>query len=222
VTVDLIGNGLVCFSALVSFIYAAVCFFRPETETYQKMIAGALGCCFICRLYEIVQFLVAEELPRIFQVGTLGGIGCFMFLMAAFIGTMDGFVDDGSKVFKKYRWKAVFFTLVYDLAAVLILISPASASFRISNAVEQVLIGGAAFFSFKHLIIPKELAKGAVKFKPFYLVVLLFSLGNMLEIVIWAYDPPGVVVWIIPYLIVLLTLPALALTFRWGVKRWKM
>ena len=221
-TADLIGNGIVCFMSLIGFIFAAVNYFRPETETYQKMIAGALGCCFICRLFEIVQFFVAEKLPKIFEVGTLGSIGCFMFLMAAFIGTMDGFVDDGSKAFKKYRWKAVIFTLIFDLAAVMILLSPASVSMRVSLAVEEVLIGGTAFFSFKQLIIPKDLAKGASKFKPFYLIALLFSLGHMLEIVIWVYDPSGIVIWIIPYLMLMLTIPALAPAFKWGVKRWKM
>ena len=221
-TIDLIGNGIVCIMSLLGFIYAAVHFFRPETETYQKMIAGALGCLFICRLYEIVQFFVAEKLPKIFQVGVLGGVGCFMFLFTAFISTMDGFVDDGSKIFKKYRWKAVCFTLIYDAAAVMTLMSPSAPSMKISNAIEQIMIGGTAFYSFKQLIIPKSLSKKAAYFKPFYLVSLLFSLGHMLEIVIWVYDPQGIAVWIIPYSIITLTIPALAPTFNWGVKRWKM
>lgn len=50
---DLFSSSLLCFSALVGFVYTLVRFFRPGQALYKKMVACALGCLFIERLYGI-------------------------------------------------------------------------------------------------------------------------------------------------------------------------
>ena len=104
--IELFCNGLLCLGALIGFIYSLVKFFRPKKALYKKMVGCALGCLLIERLYEIVQYVVAGDLPQLFQVGTFGNIGCYMFLFSANYGAIDSLIDDGSEELKKYRLAA--------------------------------------------------------------------------------------------------------------------
>ena len=60
-TFDLISSSLLCFAALLGFVYGMIRFFRPRQALYKKMVTCAIGCLFIERLYGIEQILVAGD-----------------------------------------------------------------------------------------------------------------------------------------------------------------
>ena len=219
--IELFCNGLLCLGALIGFIYSLVKFFRPTKALYKKMVGCALGCLLIERLYEIVQYAVAGDLPQLFQVGTFGNIGCYMFLFSANYGAIDSLIDDGSEALRKYRLAAVAAPVVSVAAAVVILLSPSDPGRKITCAIEQLFVGASAYFSLKHLIIPKHYADFLSKLRPFYAVSLLLAAGTMTEDIIWCYQVSVQAVWYIPYAILLFSMLALAPALERGTKQWR-
>ena len=185
------------------------------------MVGCALGCLFIERLYEIVQYVVAGDLPQLFQVGTFGNIGCYMFLFSANYGAIDSLIDDGSEELKKYRIAAFAAPVVSIAAAVVILLSPSDPGRKITCAIEQLFVGASAYFSLKHLIIPEHYSDFLSKLRPFYVVSLLLAAGTMIEDIIWCYQVSVQAVWFIPYAILLFSMLALAPALERGTKQWR-
>ena len=180
-----------------------------------------MGCLLIERLYEIVQYVVAGDLPQLFQVGTFGNIGCYMFLFSANYGAIDSLIDDGSEELKKYRLAAIAAPIVSVAAAVVILLSPSDPGRKITCAIEQLFVGASAYFSLKHLIIPKGYSDFLSKLRPFYAVSLLLAAGTMTEDIIWCYQVTVQAVWYIPYAILLLSMLMLAPALERGTKQWR-
>ena len=219
--IEIICNGLLCLGALAGFIYSLVKFFKPKSALYKKMVGCALGCLFIERLYEIVQYVIVGDLPQVFEVGTFGNIGCYMFLFSANYGAIDSLIDDRSAVLKKYRLAALAAPIVAIASAVVILLSPSDPGRKITCAIEQLFVGASAYYSLKHLIIPKEFSDFMSKLRPFYVVSLLLAVGTMTEDIIWCYQVQVQAVWYIPYAILLFSMLALAPALERGTKEWR-
>ena len=219
--VELFCNGLLCFSALTGFVYSLVKFFKPKKALYKKMVGCALGCLFIERLYEIVQYVVAGDLPQLFQIGTFGNIGCYMFLFSANYGAIDSLIDDGSDKLKKYRITAFAAPLVTFAVAVLILFSPSDPGRKITCAIEELFAGASAYFSLKHLIIPKENSDFLSGMRSFHVMSLLLAVGTTVEDAIWCYQVEIQFIWFIPYTILLVSMLMLAPSLERGTKQWR-
>ena len=220
-TVDIIGNGILSLAALGSFIYSLVRFFKPRGALYKKMVGCALGCIFLERIYSIVQFIVAGELTEIFQIGSFGNIGCFMFLFSANYGAFNSLIDDRSETLKKYRRIALAAPVFFIAAGVVILLSPANLGRSISCFIEEVLMGLSCYYSLKFLIIPKEYADITTSLRPFHLLSLGLALIFTVENILWVYDPEGSQYWIIIYIVSFLFIVALAPVLHRGIKKWK-
>ncbi|MBQ4045503.1 MAG: hypothetical protein II627_03550 [Lachnospiraceae bacterium] len=219
--IELICNALLFFGALFGFIYSLVKFFKPKSALYLKMVGCALGCLFIERLYEIVQYVVAGDLAEGFIVGDVGNIGCFLFLLSANIGAIDSLVDDGSGMIKKYRLAALAAPAVTAAAAIAILFSPSHPARNITCAVEELFIGTSAYYSLKHLIIPKQYSDFLSGLRPFHLLSLILAVGITMENVFWCYQLNNQVLWFIPYVILLAAMLPLAPSLERGTKQWR-
>lgn len=185
------------------------------------MVACAIGCLFLERLYAISQFVVTKELPVLFQIGTFGSIGCFMFLFTANFGTFDSLVDDGTPALKKYRFAAFAAPLLFVAAGVIIVLSPANPGIDVTCAIEELFMGAAAYFSFKNLIIPNNLAGIFSSLKLFHLLSILLAVFMTAENILWCYDVQNSLIWIIVYVLIFLAVPALPVVLDKGVKKWK-
>lgn len=219
--IEIICNSLLCLGALIGFIYSLVKFFKPRKALYKKMVGCALGCLFIERLYEIVQYVIAGDLPQIFQIGTFGNIGCYMFLFSANYGAIDWLFDDGSPQFKKYRLAALAAPLVTVIAAIIILLSPSGPGRKITCAIEMLFVGASAYYSLKHLILPKETMDFMSGIKVFHAASLLLAAGTVIEDIIWCYQVQVQAVWYIPYAILFISMLALAPAMERGTEKWK-
>jgi hypothetical protein len=219
--VELVCNALLFSGALFGFVYSLVKFFKPKSAMYLKMVGCALGCLFIERLYEIVQYVVAGDLAEGFIVGDVGNIGCFLFLLSANIGALDSLMDDGSKELKKYRLIAVAAPAVTVAAAVAILFSPSHMTRNITCAVEELFIGASAYYSLKHFIIPKRYLDFLSGLRPFHLFSLILACGITMENIFWCYQLSIQAIWFIPYAILLAAMLALAPSLERGTKQWR-
>ena len=219
--IEIICNSLLCIGALIGFIYSLIKFFKPKKALYKKMVGCALGCLFIERLYEIVQYVIVGDLPQLFEIGTFGNIGCYMFLFSANYGAIDSLIDDKSKELKKYRLAALAAPLLAIAAAIMILLSPSDPGRKITCAIEQLFVGASAYFSLKHLIIPKEHSDFLSGLRVFHAVSLLLAVGTTVEDIIWCYQVKVQEIWYIPYAILLVAMLALAPALERGTKQWR-
>ena len=185
------------------------------------MVGCALGCLFIERLYEIVQYVVAGDIPQLFQVGTFGNIGCFMFLFSANYGAINSLIDDGSAALKKYRLTALAASAVYVAAAVFILLSPSDLGRKISCAFEVLFAGASSYYSIKLLIIPKKYSDFLSGLRAFHFVSLVLAVGVTVEDLIWCYQVSVQAIWYIPYAILLAAMLTLAPALERGTKQWR-
>lgn len=219
--IEIICNSLLCIGALIGFIYSLIKFFKSKKALYKKMVGCALGCLFIERLYEIVQYVVAGDLPQLFQIGTFGNIGCYMFLFSANYGAIDSLIDDGSANLKKYRLIALAAPLAAITAATVILLSPSDPGRKITCAIEMLFAGASSYYSLKHLIIPKKYSDFLSGMRAFHIISLLLAVGVAVEDIIWCYQVKVQEIWYIPYAILLVAMLALAPALERGTKQWR-
>ena len=219
--IELICNGLLCLAALIGFVYSLIKFFKPKKAMYKKMVGCALGCLFIERLYEIVQYVVAGDLPQLFQIGTFGNIGCYMFLFSANYGAIDSLIDDGSEKLKKYRLIALIAPLAAIAAATVILLSPSDPGRKITCAIEMLFAGASSYYSLKHLIIPQKYSDFLSGMRAFHIMSLVLAVGVTVEDLIWCYQVSVQAVWYIPYTILFVAMIALAPALERGTKQWR-
>ena len=217
--VEIICNSLLCLGALAGFVYSLITFFRPKKAMYKKMVGCALGCLFIERLYEIVQYVVAGDIPQLFQIGTFGNIGCFMFLFSANYGAIDSLIDDGSAGIRKYRRIALAAPAVTLAAAVAILFSPSDPGRIISCSIEVLFAGASSYYSLKHLIIPTQYSDFLSGMRAFHIMSLVLAVGVTVEDLIWCYQVSVQAVWYIPYAILLAAMVTLAPALERGTKQ---
>ncbi|MBQ6153320.1 MAG: hypothetical protein IJJ15_06200 [Ruminococcus sp.] len=219
--VEIICNSLLCLGALAGFVYSLITFFRPKKAMYKKMVGCALGCLFIERLYEIVQYVVAGDIPQLFQIGTFGNIGCFMFLFSANYGAIDSLIDDGSAELKKYRLTALAAPAVTIAAAVAILFSPSDPGRIIACVIEVLFAGASSYYSLKHLIIPKKYSDFLSGMRVFHIMSLVLAVGVTAEDIIWCYQVSVQAIWYIPYTILFVAMVTLAPALERGTKQWR-
>ena len=219
--IEIICNSLLCIGALIGFLYSLIKFFKPKKALYKKMVACALGCLFIERLYEIVQYVIVGDLPQLFEIGTFGNIGCYMFLFSANYGAIDSLIDDKSKALKKYRIAALSAPIITLGAAIVILLSPSDPGRKITCAIEVLFVGASAYYSLKHLIIPKDYSDFLSGLRTFHAVSLLLAVGTTVEDTIWCYQVSVQAIWYIPYAILLVSMLALAPALERGTKQWR-
>lgn len=218
---DIVSSSLLCFAALIGFGYGLIRFFRPKQALYKKMVACAIGCLFIERLYGIVQILVAGDVPQLFQIGTFGNIGCYMFLFSANYGAIDSLIDDGSQALKKYRRIALAAPAAAIGIGVVILLSPSDPGRTITCAIEELFTGAAAYYSLKHLLIPKKYMDFLSSLKPFHMLCLLLAVALTTENIIWCYQVTEEIVWMVPYTMLFLIMPAIAPILERGIRKWR-
>lgn len=132
-------------------------FFLKRSALYFRILTLAVSCYALISVFRLLYFLCYDGLFDGMGVTFFGYFGCFLFLLSANYGQYDSLIDDGSRMFRKYRLAA--------LAAPVVMLA-LLAGYLFGNVgkisgMANVLIGigylpviPAAYFHMKHFMIP--------------------------------------------------------------------
>lgn len=144
--------------SVIAFAYGAFHLFRKGEPKYFQLYVCATGCYMLEELWSIVQLLFgSSESDGLLTVRLLGFFGCLCFMLSANANEFDKVVEE-----QKSR-RARLFALA---APILLLGSYAIYAFSPANTspAGPIIVGlvsispalGGAYFSTKHLLLPKD------------------------------------------------------------------
>ena len=218
---QIIINAVVCACALAGLVIGLASFFKKKQPQYSQLITLALGCAFLGRLYNIVVLVCDGSLPRTFNTGVLGTIGCFMFIFSANYGEMDSLCEKKLPGNRKYSYIALAAPAMLAAAAVMILLfSEESIMLRLTYAGEMGFIMFAAYFNLKHLLI-KDVEGGIIRsIRGYNLIALLLELLYTAELVFDSFGlkKPKSAVYLLMSVCLLAVIPVL----KKGISNWKV
>ena len=149
----LIENLAVLICAGIGFVFGTK-YLSIKKTLYATMIVLGVGCILLGRLYQCARLLSGETITDTFQVGVLGVAGAFSFFFSSNYGQIDSLVDDGSRLFAKYRIIAFLGPLCIAALFVPVLLSPSGLAFRVGCGFAACLIAVACYYHVKHMFIP--------------------------------------------------------------------
>lgn len=181
------GDALVVLSAVASLIYLLYIRTGKRTPLYFQMIIGALWCHLLGYLYDLCELFTTGTLAEGFTIGYLGSLGCFLFLLSAGFGCMDGILDDRSPAMRSSRYLA----LLAPAAILSLLVPNFFAEVPIGTKVWYALLWIPAtlssYFHLKHALLP-DMGFGFVKaIRPFNLAALGFIFFQLLHMTFWNF-----------------------------------
>ncbi|SDB07345.1 hypothetical protein [Eubacterium oxidoreducens] len=159
---EMIAALIVFIASLIGFLYGVVTIVVRRNALYLKMIALGIACIMISYFYFTLQLLTREMIPSGFNVGMLGLVGCFLFLLSANYGQMDSLADDGSKTFAKYRYISYVAPIVLAVVFVFAYMTSAELAKKISYTLVAAIVVAASRFHLKHIIFP-DVDYGVIK-----------------------------------------------------------
>ena len=171
----LVGNIIMCVAAFAGFGYGAAEFFKPRKALYGKMIACALLCIGIGRLFNIVRLLAGSDLYENFQLGSLGIIGSIVFFFSANYGAINIIADDGSGSLKKYKAVAHITAIVILCTYIpLFYLGDITLLWKIQGGVLVAAVAACSYYHVKFSIIP-DVDLGVIGIlRPYNICALLY------------------------------------------------
>lgn len=214
----LLGDMIVLLAALAALAYALHFLLKKKVALYFKLIAGAIASHSLSYIFDVCELVTTGTLSDGFNVGYLGSIGCFLLLLTASFGYVDGILDDRTSAVRGSRLIA----LLAPLTALLFLVPNLLAEVPTATKVSYVLIWIPAMFSsyynLKHVLIP-DMGFGFVKaIRPFNGMALLFTAAQFLHLTVWNYG--GWVGTLLTGILLGASSLGMIIMARRGVERW--
>ena len=211
--------GVLMLCTLFAFIFGAINYFKKGKPLFCQLVTCAMGCFTMAYIFELLQIFITKNIETGFQVGNLGIIGGMAFLFTASFGELDDKVDDKKdKSLLKYRLIALLAPLLILLIYVPSLFTSNTIETKIVTLIQFIFIGPAAYYSFKHLLLPND-KLGIVKpIKIYSLIELLIELFITLEL---SAINHGSTLFMIIFVVISSILFILIIPFlKKGVKKW--
>ena len=187
---------LVALSGMITaLIIGRKAWMTPKGAWFPKFVATGLGCMALGCLHDTVYLLVTGHHADDICIGHLGVIGCFMFLISASYGQLDGIFDDRSKGNRKYRLLALLAPLLMSLIFI-----PALHTDRLSPAMKVVHFIGwipmiaASYFNFKHAILPDGGFAFVKAARPYNITAVLFGFAEIVYLTMYILEKPQMAV----------------------------
>ena len=152
-SLELIMSAWMLICALIGAIYGAVHFLTKRNALYLQMIACGTGCQMFARLFSVVYMALCGKLHREFNIGMLGIVGSFLFILSANYGQMDSLVDDGDPSLRPTRLKALAVPAALIIAYVLFCCAEPTLGLRLAVGLITAFIIPTSYYNFKHIII---------------------------------------------------------------------
>lgn len=133
--------------------------FQKRVPMYFQLLTAGVGCFALSEVTRLVGTLQKTGYAY-FSVSCIGAIGCFLFLLSANYGQLDGVVDDrGIAANRNARLAAVAAPVVILLLAA-VQIAVFGGKMRPAKLVSVILVGlpaaAASYYNLKHLLLPVD------------------------------------------------------------------
>ena len=214
----LLGDLISLSLGLIALIYLIITLIKEKKGIYFQMIACAIGCHVLSYLYDVCEILTTGTLSEGFSIGYLGVIGCYLFLLSANYGCMDGIIDDGTPLMNKSRKVAWIAPLVAVALFIVNFFADVPLDTKQFYFFVWIPAATCSYYNLKHTIAP-DMGFGFIKaIRPFNIAALTFNMLNLLHFTAWNYfDWP---VLTITGTLVGISSIIMAVMAKRGVKRW--
>ncbi|MEG0571336.1 MAG: hypothetical protein RR497_06805 [Oscillospiraceae bacterium] len=173
---------ILLLSSGIAFVGGVAQFFKKGVPLFSQIVICGLGCMMLGWLFNTVALLTGQ-IPEGFNVGKLGLAGGFLFLFSASFGQMNGLVDGGEKIYRKYRTLSLLAPALIIAIYTPVLFSEASVEAKCVDAVLCLIFALSSYFNLKHLIIP-DVDFGILKsIRGYNLLALLLSILSTVNLV---------------------------------------
>lgn len=177
---------------LAAFIISAAAFmrgmykmFRKGKPMYFQLLICSVGCCALKELWMIVNAVCGVS--GILNVGLIGNLGCFWFMLSANYGSLDSFVDDKSVSAKKTKILAliapVFFAVCLGILVSYSLNSNSRTTVFITSACFIPALA-ASYYSLKHIILPIDELGFLRSTKPCNIFIIMLCIADFVELIV--------------------------------------
>lgn len=182
-----LGDGIAVVLSVLALVYGIYVIVTKKPPLYFQLIVAAVACYILGYLFDICEWLVSGVLSGGYMIGYFGFVGCFLFLLTASYGHMDGIIDDRTSRMKGARWLALVAPVLLAVLFVPNLFANISGTRKIVYAVSWVVGCLSSYFNLKHAIIP-DMGFGFVQaIRPFNMAALSFTFSVLLHLTFWGY-----------------------------------
>ena len=171
----------------------------------------------IALIYLIIT-LIKEKKGIYFQMIACAIGGCYLFLLSANYGCMDGIIDDGTPLMNKSRKVAWIAPLIAVALFIVNFFADVPLDTKQFYFFVWIPAATCSYYNLKHTIAP-DMGFGFIKaIRPFNIAALTFNMLNLLHFTAWNYfDWP---VLTITGTLVGISSIIMAVMAKRGVKRW--
>lgn len=213
-----IGDTIILLASIVSVLYGTKTILSKKTAFYFQLIVAAIACNALGYIYDLCEVLTMGDVSEGFNIGYLGNIGCFLFLLSANYGCMDGIVDDRSRELRKYRFIAAIAAIVVVCIYIPNIFAHVPFGTKMIYLPIWIIAMCTAYLNFKHAIIP-DMGFGFIKaIRPFNIAALLFTAAELIHLTLWNLENP--ILLVISGIVLAIATFCMVLTAERGVRKW--
>ena len=180
---------------IIALIIGKNAWATSKRALFPKLVAAGLGSMALGCLHDTVYLFVTGSYANDIYIGHLGVIGCFLFLISASYGQLDGIFDDRSAENRKYRLLA----LLAPVAMMLIYIPSLytdnlSKTIKVTDFIGWIPMIIASYFNFKHAIFPDGGFAFVKAVRPYNVAAVVFGYAEVLYLTMYTLEKPLMVV----------------------------
>lgn len=180
---------------IIALIIGKNAWATSKRALFPKLVAAGLGCMALGCLHDTVYLFVTGSYANDIYIGHLGVIGCFLFLISASYGQLDGIFDDRSKENRKYRVLALLapmaMILLYIPSVVTDNLSPV---IKVTDFIGWIPMIIASYYNFKHAIFPDGGFAFVKAVRPYNATAVIFGFAEVLYLTMYTLEKPLAVV----------------------------
>ena len=204
--------------SLSVFIYGFKHFFKKGKALYLQIITFVFASNAIACLCNICQILTVKEIYNGFNIAYLSQMSCFLALLTANFGQIDGLLDDGSKSMRKSRILALIAPIICILILIFNLQQDKTLIFKISYSVMWIPAILSSYYNLKHFLIP-DMGFGFVKaIRPYNLMAVIYTLLKLIYLTFISINH-SIILIVLSSLIAMVDI-ILIVSVKKGVEKW--
>lgn len=216
----IIGEIIVLFISAVAFAYGVRHVLLRKNILYFRLIVSAVACHSLGYLFDACELWTTGQLSEGFTTGYLGPIGCFLFMLTASYGYMDGIIDDKTSHIKTARLIALIAPAVCLFLLLLNMFSSVPIGTRIAYILIWIPATFSSYFCLKHAIAPDQGFGFVTAIRPFNIAAVVFTFANLSHLTVWNFF--GWIAMVISGFLLGTACLVMIVMVKRGVDRWSL